>query len=401
MIWLLFLLCVPSRKSDFNFVLCAKPKKVIWSTFFSSLCAKSPKWFQSLFCSLRQAKKWFQSLFFLLLCVCGSLAESLWKKWSKKSDRTKWSHKVIEKSDQVSSFKFQASRRGEKSLFEHFLRSLVSNTFFDSFFSSDSANEPHPNTARGKKVIEITFVRDGTESKKVIEITFATWHIKKKKSDSNHFFRLGTQIRPKSDWNHFSGLPRREDKKVIGITFSSFKFPGGGEKSLFWITFRREAKSDSKKWFKFQVSNLNAPQFLARQAEKSDLNHFFFFMCQVAKVILITFLKFAPSRKTWFESLFCSLRQTVKKWFESLTFFSSLCAQVAKVILITFLFFAPSRKTWFELLFSYGPSRKSDFNHFLFFAPSRKSDLNHIFFLLCVPSRKSDFNHFFVLCPKP
>ena len=50
-------------------------------------------------------------------------------------------------------------------------------------------------TGREKKVIKITFF--GLET--VIEITFATWHIKKKKSDSNHSFRLGTQIRLKSD----------------------------------------------------------------------------------------------------------------------------------------------------------------------------------------------------------
>ena len=39
----------------------------------------------------------------------------------------------------------------------------------------------------------------------MIEITFATWHIKKKKSDSNHFFRLGAQ-----------------NKKVIEITFATW-----------------------------------------------------------------------------------------------------------------------------------------------------------------------------------
>ena len=79
------LLCSTRRKSDFNhfFILGAKPKKVIWITFISSLCAKSLKWFQSLFCSVRQAEKsdlnhflaslcaesqkWVQSLF----CSCG------------------------------------------------------------------------------------------------------------------------------------------------------------------------------------------------------------------------------------------------------------------------------------------------------------------------------------------
>ena len=37
-------------------------------------------------------------------------------------------------------------------------------------------------------------------------------------SDSNHFFRLETQVRAKVIEITFSGLARREDKKVIGIT---------------------------------------------------------------------------------------------------------------------------------------------------------------------------------------
>ena len=46
-----------------------KLEKVIWISFISSLCAKSQKWFQSLFCSVRQADKSDLNHFFSLLCA--------------------------------------------------------------------------------------------------------------------------------------------------------------------------------------------------------------------------------------------------------------------------------------------------------------------------------------------
>ena len=56
----------------------------------------------------------------------------------------------------------------------------------------------------------------------------------------------------------FSGWTRREDKKVIGITFSSFKFqvPGGGRNHFFESLFAERQKviqkSDSSCKFKLE-----------------------------------------------------------------------------------------------------------------------------------------------------
>ena len=77
----------------------------------------------------------------------------------------------------------------------------------------------------------------------MIEITFSGWS-REQKSDSNHFFRLGTQRRQKSDWDHF-----------LKFQVSSFKFPGGGRNHFFETLFAKKQKviqkSDSS--FKFQT----------------------------------------------------------------------------------------------------------------------------------------------------
>ena len=139
-----------------------------------------------------------------------------------KSDRKKSSKKVIQKSDpkkwlqkviQVSSFK-----EGREIIFRSLSSITFSNTFFDPFFPSDSANVPHTHSKRKKS--DWNHFRDLAH--------------KEKKSESNHFLRLGTQIRPKSDWNHF------------------FQFPGG-ERNHFLNHFSPRGK----KWFKkvIQVSS--------------------------------------------------------------------------------------------------------------------------------------------------
>ena len=52
----------------------------------------------------------------------------------------------------------------------------------------------------------------------MIEITFATGHTKKKKSDSNHFFRLRAKNKKVIEIT-FATWAHKEEKKVIQITF--------------------------------------------------------------------------------------------------------------------------------------------------------------------------------------
>ena len=404
---LFFLLYVPSRKSDFKhcFALCSKPKRVISITFFSFSVCQGAKVISITFLLSAPSKKVISIIFPLAGCVCGSLAESLGKKGSKKvfekSDRRKWSKKIIEKW-----FLPPPETWNLITFFDHFFRSLFSITFF----LSDSADEPHTHSKRKKsdwnhicalahkeekKVIQITFLRFGAKNKKVIQISFAPSHTEKEKKVIeitffgleqwlNSLLRLGTYRRKKVTQITFFGLAQRTKKWL---------------KSLFPVSKRGEPKSDSKKWFKFQTW---APR------SSSAL---------IAKVISITFLFFAPSRRKWFKSLFsllcvprriCDFNHVFCSWrlpslllpspsnlkletwnfdhffrwllsitffrplfsntffrtrfsitffddfFRSLfsiTFFSFSVCQVAKVISITFLFCAPSRKKWFESLF--------------------------------------------------
>ena len=201
--WFRALLCSlqQAKKSDFNhfFVLCAKPKKVIWITFFLLCVASRKSDFNHFFCSVRQAQKVIWITFFFPVCPVAKVIPITFLFFAPR--RKKWFESLFSPLCTKSPKWFQ-------SLFcslHHTLFSITfSMTFFIHFFEEK------------KKVIQSTFCRHGAKNKKVIEIICFRLAQRTKKWLKS--FVLVWRQDQKRDSNHIRDVASREEKKVIEIT---------------------------------------------------------------------------------------------------------------------------------------------------------------------------------------